>query len=301
MRMAFQVDDLLDPTTVSIITTAISLIGAAIIAAFLGERKATQVTLAHGAKREHDMILTGTTLEGLRSDTSQYEQAIKLDVTFMGSPPVLLRHGVDEDLDGSDKKERNETDLLISHLEIGYSPVFNALKVYRRHFNSIANAVLELGKEIEDDMKKENPFEAYDSSKGPQQNWLFYPSAVRDFVDASFQKWKFQRQDLQPIHVTPTNQNTPQGTVTTFDFQWSNNIASINLEKDALKLKSYLEGLFASDFHHKLVKLFAEVPVLQSESKDVQDMLEVIKTKTRLGVPLRGYCAAGREAKPKIE
>jgi hypothetical protein len=290
-------DLLSNPIVLAIITTLISIGGAALIARIYGERAAARVSLAYGAKRDHDHILTGATLDALENSISQYEQSIKPFVNLSRLPLKLERHWLEEDIDGSTKRERNEEDLLISHLESGYPELFSELKRYRQHFNSITKRLLEIAEIIETRMKGENPFETYSPDKVNYVNWCNYPQAAADFLENSYRVWKYQERGRMAITVQQMN----MGTMTAYSIQWIYNIALIQDNNAAQGFKNYLEQLASPEYNEMLIKVYDELASLEAEGAEVRGALDIIKTKNRLGVPLKGYCSAGREAEPRIE
>ena len=62
-----------------------------------------------------------------------------------------------------------------------------------------------------------------------------------------------------------------------------------------------LEHLSKSTLQDELLAILGNVPILAAKGILIREVLDEIKVRVRSGVPLRGYCDAGRDADPRFE
>lgn len=285
-----------NPWVITVIGGLITAIVSLYLSSRFGERAAANYSIKQGRKREHHLALLGPPADELIGEATDDRRFYQINVDYSTRPPSLNTRGLPE-LKTGQKRERTETDLLISHLETGYPDLFAKLKELRRRKNRATESVVKVAQEMAAQMLAAGivPAQVFDGTQQP--NWISPLVVAGDFVGISQARWQTNQNYNVQVRMNAIHDEQGDGWTVT----WSYQIARTSDERTAAAIKDLLETTVKSEYYNRLVKIFEENKELPELGRPIQEALQVLRIKVQAGVPLRGSCVAGQEAEPRFE
>ncbi len=284
-------DALLATIVGGVISAGVSII----VAGIFGERAATKFSIKYGTKKEHDRSLVGAPTAEVIKEVEGFERAMSVGVNWLKDGELLFT--LLPNLEKGQKRETTEKDLLITHLETGYSEVFNQLKEFRDQYNASSKTIASISYEMWTWIREPTILPPYSIKKSMQTEWCNYEQTISTFVSEAFGEWQRERE----ISRHPLVRSQVEGSSTYYFVEWQTQLAHTLDNPTATKMRDRIDELVGSKFHDALIALYNENLSLKEKGAKIKEALEIIRVKVTAGVPLRGRCSAGQEADPKFE
>jgi hypothetical protein len=288
-------DVLTNPFVVTLTGGLITAVVSVYLSGRFGERAAANYSIKQGRKRDHHLALLDKPADELITEAGDDRRFYNLGIDYYAKPRAINTR-VFPDLEEGQKRERSETDFLISHLETGYADIFVKLKELRQKRNKAIREVAKIAQEMTNQVTSAQLLPSLVLGRAPQPDWIDPLVVAQDFANISRAHWENETYNKPPIMQRIHDQLGDGWTVS-----WEYQVARTREENKALEIKNMLELMTRSEYYDRLVEVFKENEGLSSLGRPIQEALEGLRIKVKAGVPLKGSCVAGQEAEPKFE
>jgi hypothetical protein len=288
-------DILTNPLVVTVTGGLITAAVSVYLSGRFGERAAANYSIKQGRKRDHHLALLDKPADELIAEASDDRRFYNLGIDYYAKPRAISTRSL-PDLVPGQKRERSETDFLISHLETGYPEIFSKLRELRQKRNQAVKDVVKVADEVSTQLTSAHILPSLVLGRVPQPDWIDPLVVACDFANISRAHWENETYNKPPQMQRLHDQLGDGWTVS-----WEYQVARTSEERKAQEVKGMLELMAKSEHYDKLVEIFKKNEGLSSLGRPIQEALEGLRIKVKAGVPLKASCVAGQEAEPKFE
>ena len=280
--------------SVTVVSAIISALVSVIVAWLFGERRVAQETLIEERRRSHHLSLVSLPMDLLVKELRNWKGAVSLDHVKLPAFVTGKLMNFEEKADSSIE----EIDLLLAHLKSGYPEIFRKVLTFERAYALNSLQLTTLASEVRDYLRQRFKFVELDvKTTQTQTEFCDYGMSVFEFFTDTLRAWELDRKEWSEIKVQRVN----VGNSVRFQVEWGWRLLISSNEEKANEFKDLLAEMRQSKFRGKIIEIFEENTKLAEMSKDIERDLVQQRIFTTVGVPLKGECAAGKEAQPRLE
>jgi hypothetical protein len=284
-----------NPLFVTVTGGLITAVVSVYLSGRFGERAAANYSIKQGRKRDHHLALLDKPADDLVNEVADDGRFYNLGIDYFSKPPAISTRTL-PDLTPGQRRERTETDFLISHLETGYPDVFSKLGELRQKRNQAVMNLVKIARGVSDHFTSARILPSNVLGNPAEPDWINPLILACDFANISRAHWQNQSYNKAP-QLQPIHDQMGEGWIVTWEYQ----VARASDKKKAEEVKNMIELMARSEYYDQLGRLFRENEGLSSLGMPIQEVLEGLRIKVKAGVPLKGSCVAGQEAEPRFE
>jgi hypothetical protein len=283
-------DELVSNSTV--IAAIISAIVSFFVALFFGERASTRFAMKEETRARHHSTLVAQPINQLITGIlNNYESSMRITA----ASPTQIQVGTVDDIVGRADKHEDELDLLLSHIKTGYPSIFWNLRTFKELYDNTRLRTLDIGNRA---------LATFDGIANAPQSFLpasgmtefsNFAFAIQLFSLESLKAWKEKREmvDIGRYVITATKG---------FQVNFEGGVVLQTSRNDVLAaVVTRMNQLKDSRFHSEFLEVYRSLSELERLLDELGRELSKTRVYVNSGVPLKGYCEAGRQARPKIE